>query len=48
MDGWPSPDRREVVKLTTYEAIIIALTLSSVIVNGLALVVHIVKETRKK
>ncbi|WP_222928601.1 putative holin-like toxin [Oceanobacillus piezotolerans] len=34
--------------MTTYEAIIIALTLGLVLVNGLALVVQIVKEMRKK
>ncbi|MCM3399439.1 putative holin-like toxin [Oceanobacillus profundus] len=34
--------------MTAYEAIIIALTSSIVLVNVLALVVQIVKETRKK
>ncbi|WP_245831713.1 putative holin-like toxin [Oceanobacillus senegalensis] len=34
--------------MTPYEAIIVALTTSMVIVNVLALIVQIVKETRKK
>jgi hypothetical protein len=34
--------------MTTYEAITIALTASLVLLNGLALVVQIVKEIRKK